>query len=101
MFNVRDLMVNLAAHAGRAAQPQLVVGVFCRICTGTCCDTGHSVICFAAYSGGGCGCTMISPIELAASPVDPATAGQQLSVLKEQLKSALADIEKQESAQQK
>ena len=28
MFNVRDLMVNLAAHAGRAAQPQLVVGVF-------------------------------------------------------------------------
>ncbi len=101
MFNVRDLMVNLAAHAGRAAQPQLVVGVFCRICTGTCCDTGHSIICFAAFSGGGCGCTMISPIELAAVPADPATSSQQLSVLKEQLKSALADIEKQEGAHEK
>ena len=44
---------------------------------------------------------MISPIELAAVPADPATSSQQLSVLKEQLKSALADIEKQEGAHEK
>jgi len=93
MFS-RDLMVNLAAAQGAAAD-QLIFciraysgGIPCNVCTGTCWDTiprcgGYSVLC-------GDSRVYLPAVEEA----------QQLNALKTQLKQALADIEKQESALQ-
>ncbi len=89
MFNVRDLMVNLAAHAGgQAQQPAIFCAATCdfscHICTGTCYDTRV-----------GCGGRSYCGFTLTIVEVNPA-GRVELSVLKEQLRQALAEVEKQE-----
>jgi hypothetical protein len=103
MFNVRELMANL--QAAQAAAPQLLfrpcygwTGGGCWICTGTCYDT-----CFAScgYLSGGCGGVTTVTVFQAAFAADPEAQRQQLGALKEQLRQAVADIEKQEQSLEK
>ena len=91
MFNVRDLMLNLSA----AGAQQAIVGVGCHVCTGTCCDTGWGSGCWGSCGWSGCG--RFSPVYEVAAAIDPEAEKQQLSTLKEQLKRAVAEIEKQEA----
>jgi hypothetical protein len=90
MFQVRDLMVNLAAHSGAAAAPAYIFcAATCHVCSATCPDTSY---CGFSY---GCG---YSRTIVEAQPVPTAS---QTALLKEQLKQALADIEKQEAGASK
>jgi hypothetical protein len=85
-------------------------GGWCRICSATCCDTGSSIICFAAYSGGGGGCapfscdlgrsnvTVTQVQVVQAQPGDPV---EQLQALRKSLEVALAGAEAQEQALRK
>jgi|GEM_PF-3112750 len=104
MFNIRDLMVNLTAHAaGGAAQPFIFCAATCDfsgcfVCTGTCFDT--RVGCGGTYCLRSFGCGISTVIQVAGAP-DATTASQQLTALKDQLKQALAEIEKQEQALEK
>jgi hypothetical protein len=89
-------MINLAGAQAAAVDQQFIFcvraysgcGFSCNVCTATCWDTGPRG---CGYSIG-CGDSLVY-----FQAVDPA---QQLSALKTQLKQALADIEKQESALQ-
>lgn len=86
MFHVKDLMVNLAAHSGAAAAPAYIFcTASCHICSRTCPDTSW---CGWSY---GCGYSL-TVVEAQAVPT-----ASQTALLKEQLKQALADIEKQEA----
>jgi hypothetical protein len=91
MFDARNLMVNLAAHAGVGAAPALIIcAASCHICSATCPDTSW----WCGYSYG-CGYSR-TILEAQAAPT-----AEQTAQLKEQLKQALADIEKQEKAASK
>lgn len=91
MFNAKDLMVNLAAHTGAAAAPAYIFcTATCHICSATCPDT--------SWCGWSWGCAYSRTI-LEAAQAPPTS--EQTALLKEQLKQALADIEKQEKAASK
>jgi hypothetical protein len=95
MFNARELMVNLAAYAGGGVAANFIrCFASCHYCSGTCYDGSWTGPIGCGFSG--CGITLT--IVEAAPAADPATKSQQLSALKEQLKQAVADIEKQEGA---
>ncbi len=83
MFSPKDLAFNL----GSANLTLTIIYSFycCRICTETCYDTG----------GRTCGFSWDTTIYQQQITVDPAVQAAQLNVLKEQLKSALAEVEKQ------
>jgi hypothetical protein len=93
MFNVRDLMANLqATQAGAQLYRPCAWTGGCWVCTGTCYDTCGFGTWGCTFSVG-CGASTIYQLAAAA---DPATATQQLGALKEQLKQALAEVEKHE-----
>jgi len=66
---------------------------WCRICTATCCDTGHSIWCVAAYSGG---CGWSCDIGTVYAPIQPGDPIEQLQALRKQLEVALAGAHAQE-----
>jgi hypothetical protein len=98
MFSYQQMAIGLT--------PQYYGG-WCRVCSATCCDTGSSIICFAAYSGGG-GCSPFS-CDLGRSDVTVAQVAQvrpgdpieQLQALRKSLEVALAGAEAQEQALRK
>jgi hypothetical protein len=102
MFNVRDLMANLATKSPGGAE-QLFLR--CAVTWEVCCDTGGSG---CGFSGGGCGQLGIGytcdvgntrlTYFLAAAATDPEVQKHQMAALKAQLKAAVAEIEKQEEA---
>lgn len=93
MFPHQQMAVGLMPRAS------LYSPIHCNICTWTCCDTGHSVICFAAYSGGGCG--QLSPVEAVAAPVQSGDPIEHLQELRKRLEAALAGAEAHENALRK
>jgi hypothetical protein len=94
MYNVRDLMANLATFR-------------CAVTWQLCCDTGGSWGCGAT---GGCGQLGMSGCDvgrtdvtyfLAVAATDPEVQKHQMAALKAQLRAAVAEIEKQEKAVEK
>jgi hypothetical protein len=107
MFNVRDLMINLAARFP-AARADLNIGE----CYDSGCDVNGSIRCWASCfgcsltcpnSGWPVGCGGSFPKTQVMIPADAAlvkqyhdAAKRQLATLKEQLREALAEVEEQE-----
>jgi hypothetical protein len=94
MFNVRDLMTNLAT-------------IRCAVTWEICCDTGGSWGCGGSYGCGqlgnsGCdvGRTDLTYF-LAAAAKDPEVQKHQMAALKAQLRVAVAEIEKHEAGERR